>query len=82
MNDEIQEIIAAYSKLVRGIETKARKHPKGRAYGEIIRAGKGKLVESIGKSLIQIAWERLGQDPRRLYIFGKRFKIPIRKEYV
>ncbi|MGQ9847875.1 MAG: hypothetical protein ACUVQP_10325 [Bacteroidales bacterium] len=82
MKDEIQEIIAAYNKLVKGIETKAKKYPEGRAYGGIIRAGKGKLVESMGKILIQIAWEKLGWDTDRLNLFGQQFRIPIRKEYV
>jgi hypothetical protein len=82
MNDEIQEIIEAYNDVVKNIENKAEKHSEGRAYGGIIRAGKGKLVESIGKALIQIAWLKLGQDMNRLNIFGQQFKIPIRKEYL
>jgi hypothetical protein len=82
MKNEIEEIIAAYNRLVGSIETEAKEYPKGRAYGGIIRAGKGKLVESIGKALIQIAWEELGQPMDRLKIFGKQFRIPIREEYV
>jgi hypothetical protein len=82
MKDEIQEIIMAYNDVVRGIETKAQAHPEGRAYGGIVRAGKGKLVENIGKALIRIAWEELGQDPNRLNIFGRQFRIPIKMEYV
>lgn len=39
--DEIQEIIDAYDKLVRNIDTKAIGSQDGRAYGGIIRAGKG-----------------------------------------
>lgn len=82
MEDEIQEIITAYNDVIKGIEIEARKQLKGRAYGGIVRAGKGKLVESIGKTLIQIAWEKLDQDMNRLNIFGQQFKIPIRTEYV
>ncbi len=33
-----------------------------RAYGGIIRAGKGLLVESIAKSLVEIGWKELGFD--------------------
>ena len=82
MKDEIQEIITAYNKIVGGIENKAKKYPEGRAYGGIIRAGKGKLVENIGKILIQMAWEKLRQDPNKLNILGQQFRIPIRREYV
>lgn len=39
--DEIQEIIDAYDKLIRNIDTKASGSQDGRAYGGIIRAGKG-----------------------------------------
>ncbi len=82
MKDEIKEIIAAYNRIIKGIETKAKRYPEGRTYGGIIRAGKGKLVQNIGKILIQIAWKKLGEDPHRLNVFGQQFKIPIRKEYV
>ena len=62
MNNEfpkdIQSLINAYEFLVRGIETKA-KESEDRSYGGIIRAGKGKLVENLAKSLIEIAWKEL-----------------------
>jgi len=80
--DEIQEIIDAYDKLVRNIDTKASGSQDGRAYGGIIRAGKGELVESIAKILLQIAWKRLKQNPNRLTIIGRRIKIPIKHEYI
>lgn len=78
--DKVQEIIQAYNKVVLNIDAKAKEAKTGRAYGGIVRAGKGKLVEAIGKSIIQIAWEK--QDPSRLNIFGQQFKIPIKREYV
>ena len=77
--DEIQEIIDAYDKLVRNIDSTATSSEDGRAYGGIIRAGKGELVESIVKILVQLAWKRLKQNPDRLQIIGKRIKIPIKK---
>lgn len=80
--DEIQEIIDAYDKLVRNIDNTATSSKDGRAYGGIIRAGKGELVESIAKILVQLAWKRLKQSPDRLQIIGKRIKIPIKKEYI
>jgi len=54
----------------------------GRAYGGIVRSGKGNLVESIAKILVQLAWKRLKQNPNRLKIVGRRIKIPIKKEYM
>lgn len=80
--DEIQEIINAYNKLIRNIEGRATDSADGRAYGGIVRAGKGVLVESIAKILVQLAWKRLKQNPDRLKIVGRRIKIPIKKEYV
>lgn len=80
--DEIQEIIDAYNKLVRNIEGRATDSADGRAYGGIVRAGKGKLVESIAKTLVQLAWKKLKQDPNKLEIIGKRIKIPIKQDYI
>ncbi len=80
--DEIQEIIDAYNKLVRNIEGRATDSSDGRAYGGIVRSGKGNLVESIAKILVQLAWKRLKQNPNRLKIVGRRIKIPIKKEYM
>jgi len=54
----VQEIISGYEHLVKGIDREA-KIIEGRAYGGIIRAGKGKLVESITKQIVLIAWELL-----------------------
>lgn len=79
--DEIQEIIDAYQHLVLGIEKKAQ-IDKSRAYGGIIRAGKGKLVESISEHIVKLAWKKLGQPDNRLKIIRKEFKIPIKEEYV
>jgi len=82
--DEIQGIIMAYEKLVWGIERRALKGIEGRAYGGIIRAGKGKLVESIARQLVKLAWEKLGGEEYRLEIpeVQRRFKIPIREKYI
>lgn len=85
MNNEfpkdIQSLINAYEFLVRGIETKA-KESEDRSYGGIIRAGKGKLVENLAKSLIEIAWKELNRDPGRLSLKKETVKIPIKKEYI
>jgi len=76
-------IIKAYEYLVLGIEKKAKNNIKERAYGGIIRAGKGELVESITKELLNMAWiDGLGNNPKRLEITRNWIKIPLRKEYI
>ena len=79
---ELQEIINAYNVLVKGINQKAIDNQEGRAYGGIIRAGKGKMLESIAKTLVKLAWKDLGKKESRLKIIGTRIKIPIKKDYV
>lgn len=81
-DDEIKEITDAYNALMKNIENEATGSEDGRAYGGIVRAGKGKLVESIAKILVQLAWKRLNQNPNRLEIIGRRIKIPIKEGYI
>lgn len=82
-NDEpsTKKIIDAYNILVKGINDEAH-NSKDRTIGGILRAGKGKLVESIGKSLVEIAWHKLMQDGGRLTMGGTHVIIPIKKAYV
>ena len=77
----IQSLINAYEFLVKGIDTKARDSEE-RAYGGVIRAGKGLLVESLGKSLVEIAWTDLGYDIKRLSMEKQIVKIPLNKNYL
>lgn len=54
-----------------------------RAYGGIIRAGKGELVENIASNLVQIAWvDVLNQNPNRMEINKKKFPIGITDKYI
>lgn len=78
---KLKPIIDAYNTLLKGIEVKS-KNSQERAYGGIIRAGKGKLVESIGKELIKIAWQELGRDLKRLSFSSKIVKVPINEVYL
>lgn len=78
---DIQSLINAYEFLVKGIDTKAKKS-EDRAYGGIIRAGKGILVESLAKSLIEIGWKELGRKPSRLSLKKETVKIPMKEEYI
>lgn len=81
-NKEVEGIIKAYNLLVKGIDKKAHDNEEGRAYGGIVRAGKGTMLESIAKTLVMLAWKDLGQKEDRLKILGVRIKIPIKKEYI
>jgi len=81
-NEELQEIINAYNHLVKGIHQKATDNQEGRAYGGIIRAGKGKMLESIAKILVKLAWKELGKKEDRLKILGTRILIPIQEDYI
>lgn len=78
---EIQSLINTYEFLVKGIDIKA-KDSEDRAYGGVIRAGKGRLVESLGKSLVKIAWNKLGCDTKRLSMKKRTVKIPLDKNYI
>lgn len=77
----INEILKAYEILVKGIEDDAN-DSDDRAYGGIIRAGKGKLVESITKHMVEIAWLEIGGKSHRLSFTKKMYRIPIKKTYI
>lgn len=76
----IQDIVRAYNLLMRHIEDDA--HDELRAYGGIVRAGKGALVESMAKNIVEIAWHNLGGKISRLSFDKKPILIPIRKQYI
>jgi len=80
--DTLEQIIDGYNTTDRNIHVQAASSATGRAYGGLLRAAKGRLVESIGKSLITLAWEKSGQDPQRLGLDGRRIRIPIKKDYL
>ena len=66
---------------MKGIEADAH-DDEDRAFGRIIRAGKGKLVESISRHMVEIAWERVNGNAERLSLEKNTFKIPINKAYI
>jgi hypothetical protein len=80
--DKIDEIISAYNLLVKGIEAKANDDESERAYGGIIRAGKGMLVENITKLILEIAWNKIGGNSERINFEKQTKKLPIRREYL
>ncbi len=78
---DIKKLIDAYNLLVKGIENNAN-DDDDRAYGGIIRAGKGLLVENMAKKLIEIAWKEVGGKKERLSLEKQTVKIPINKDYL
>jgi len=81
VDNELDGIIAAYKTLVDGIDEKAI-NENTRSYGGIIRAGKGELVESISRHLIELSWYSVGGDLSRLEINSKKFPIKINLDYI
>jgi hypothetical protein len=79
--ERIQSLIHDYEFLMKGMDPKA-KETRHRAYGGMLRAAKGMLVEALAKRLLEIAWEQLGNEPERLSLGKKTVKIPIKKEYI
>ena len=75
-------IIALYNKVVGGVEEEAASDVE-RAYGGFVRAEKGKLVEAIAKSVVQIAWaEAKGAADRLSFDEQRRYEIPIQEDYI
>lgn len=81
MPHSIDEIVKAYEILVKGIEAEANVN-EDRAFGGIIRAGKGKLVESIARNMVEIAWRNIKGKPGRLSLIRQTYKVPIKKPYI
>jgi len=84
MPHTIAEIQRAYNLLVGGIDEKAHTEDKegSRAYGGMVRAAKGILVESIAKSIVEIAWQELGGEPQRLSFNKETIRVPLKPEYL
>ena len=76
------ELIRSYNLLVGGIEDEAI-HDAERAYGGVIRAAKGKLVEAMTSHIIRLAWADCSGQPERLS-FGntKTYRVPVQQDYV
>ncbi len=77
-----EELIRAYNLLVGGIDEYATADDD-RAYGGVIRAAKGKLVESMAYHIIRLAWQELGASPTRLsFESAKTYRVPIQSQYI
>jgi len=77
----IKEIVKAYNLVVKGIETQALEN-KERAYGGVIRSSKGYMVENITRLLLEVAWNELNGDPRRLSFDKHTKRLPIKRDYI
>lgn len=77
-----RNLILSYNNVVGGIEEQATEDTE-RAYGGVIRAAKGKLVEGMAPHLVMLAWQEIGGDRERL-TFGetKSYRLPINSDYV
>lgn len=77
----IDKIAKEVNAQIRGIDQVAKKDTD-RAYGGIIRAGKGGLVEDLCKELVKIAWDELGGKEEDLSFPSEKVPIPLKKEYI
>ena len=77
-----RNLISSYNQVVGGIDEQAAGDTE-RAYGGVIRAAKGKLVEEMAQHLVTLAWRENAGNPERL-TFGdtKRYQLPINSAYV
>lgn len=81
LEKKLKEIINNYEMIVKGIDKKATVS-NDRAYGGVIRSGKGTLVEDMAKSLVEIAWDTvLKQDVNRLHMNKSKINIGIKEGY-
>ena len=80
-NTKFDGLIETYDFIVKGIDKKA-KDDTSRAYGGMIRSGKGKLVENMSEELIRIAWDSIGGNARSIDINRNKIKIPLNRDYI
>lgn len=82
IDQKLNALIAAYDKLICGIDSEAMESQE-RAYGGIVRAGKGKLVENLATELVKIAWlDVLKQNRDRLDINKKKIPVKVKESYI
>src|SRR5947209_26858 len=73
----IKKIVEAYDQSLTGMDERAIAET-ARAYGGVVRSGKGKLVETIAAAMAEASWiSFLGQDEKRLAVNVKKSKIKV-----
>lgn len=85
MEESLKKLIHIYDESVKNISSKAKDqadNDKKRAYGGIVRASKGSLVEFLAEELIKISWAELNQKNNRLAFITEKNKIFLEKNYL
>lgn len=85
MEESLKKLIHIYDESVKNISSKAKDQldkNKKRAYGGIVRASKGSLVEFLAEELIKISWAKLNQKENRLSFITEKIKVPLEKNYL
>lgn len=78
----VDECIDLYNQVVKDVERKASQS-SGRAYGGVVRASKGELVEKLAEKLIKAAWLVNHNSEDGLSLNDqKKFEIPIKRDYI
>ena len=78
---KINTLISIVNNKIQGIDMIAQVD-EHRAYGGIIRATKGKLLEELCKDLLRIAWDELGGRAADIEFSDVTIPIPLKKEYI
>jgi hypothetical protein len=81
LSGKVKELVSTYESIVRVMDKNA-KEDEERAYGGVIRSVKGKLQEYLTQEIVKMAWDNVGGKPERLAIDSKKYKVPIRGDYV
>jgi len=84
MAHKIEDIRNSYNMLVGSVNERAQSDDDdgGRAYGGVVRAAKGILVEGMATNLVKVAWEELHGNPTRLSFVKEVVRIPLKPDYL
>ena len=77
----LEKLIEIVNNKIQGIDMVALVDDH-RAYGGIIRATKGKLLEEFCKDMIRLAWSELGGKDSDISFSNTRVNIPLNKAYI
>ena len=76
------ELIREYNRVVQGTDEQATSQEQ-RAYGGVVRAAKGKLVEKMARGIIRLGWDDIGGTRGQLS-FGdfKKCQVHVTDDYI
>lgn len=78
---KINSLVTIANNKIQGIDMLAQ-IDEHRAYGGIIRATKGKLLEELCVEFVKIAWDELDGNPSELSFPSQKIPIPLKKDYI